>query len=64
MRNRVLPIILPPSAYRRLELEARSQERDPVQQARWILRQALGERGDDRSAILTTIAHEPEAVGA
>ena len=54
MRTKVLPIILPPSAYRRLELEARAQERDPVQQARWLLKQALGEPADNRTAALAT----------
>ena len=62
MRTKVLPIILPPSAYRRLELEARAQERDPVQQARWLLKQALGEPDTDRSAALTTSSRETEAV--
>lgn len=41
MRPRTLPIILPPAMYERLEREARAQERDAVQQARWILKQAL-----------------------
>ena len=59
MRTKVLPIILPPSTYRRLELEARAQERDPVQQARWLLKQALGEPDTDRSAAMTTISRDP-----
>ena len=62
MRTRVLPIILPPSTYRRLELEARAQERDPLQQARWLLKQALGEPENDRSADLITGSREPEAL--
>jgi hypothetical protein len=41
MRVKVLPIILPPAMYERLERDARAQERDSVQQARWILKQAL-----------------------
>ena len=40
-RNRVLPIVLPPKLYRKLELAGRAAERDAVQQARWILKQAL-----------------------
>ncbi len=64
MRTRVLPIILPPSTYHRLEQEARAQERDPLQQARWLLKQVLSQGSDERSATLTTISHEPEAAGA
>ena len=41
MRVKTLPIILPPAMYERLEREARAQERDAVQQARWILKRAL-----------------------
>jgi hypothetical protein len=41
MRFKTLPIILPPAMYERLEREARAQERDAVQQARWILKRAL-----------------------
>ena len=58
-RIKILPIVLPPSTYRRLEQEARAAERDPLQQARWILKQALaGEAG----ALPTTGSREPEAV--
>ena len=41
MRVKTLPIILPPAMYERLEREARTQERDAVQQARWILKRHL-----------------------
>ena len=41
MPIKVLPIALPPSTYAQLEREARAAERDPIQQARWILKQAL-----------------------
>lgn len=41
MRPKTLPINLPPALYERLEREGRAQERDAVQQARWILKQAL-----------------------
>jgi hypothetical protein len=41
MRFKTLPIILPPAMYERLEREARAQERDAVQQARWILKRHL-----------------------
>ena len=41
MKTRVLPIVLPAALYRKLELDGRAQERDAVQQARWILKRAL-----------------------
>lgn len=46
MRVKTLPIILPPAMYERLEREARAQERDAVQQARWILKRALSTQTD------------------
>ena len=57
-RTKVLPIYLPADAYANLERLARSQEREPVQQARWIIKQALDERTTDR---LTT---SPRGEGA
>jgi hypothetical protein len=41
MRSKVLPLILPPKSYAELERRARAEERDPLQQARYLLRQAL-----------------------
>jgi len=41
MQNKILPIVLPPALYRKLEIDGRAQERDAVQQARWLLKQAL-----------------------
>jgi hypothetical protein len=62
MRAKILPIILGPTAYRRLEQEARAQERDPLQQARWLLKQALGEpKNECSAAALTTISRGLEA---
>ncbi len=46
MRSKVLPVILPPRSYAELERQARASERDPIQQARWLLRQALEDRSD------------------
>jgi hypothetical protein len=46
MRTKILPIILPPSMYRQLEREGRAQERDVLQQARWILKRALTDPND------------------
>jgi hypothetical protein len=41
MQTKVLPIVLPAALYRKLELDGRAQERDAVQQARWLLKRAL-----------------------
>ena len=46
MRSKVLPLILPPKSCAELERQARAQDRDPLQQARFILKRAL----EDRSA--------------
>lgn len=35
------PVRLPADLYERLERQALAEERDPLQQARWLLRQAL-----------------------
>jgi hypothetical protein len=44
MQPKILPIVLPPALYRKLELDGRAEERDAVQQARWILKRALSEQ--------------------
>jgi len=41
MRTKILPLVLPPDLYAELERRARSQERDPIQQARHLIRVAL-----------------------
>jgi hypothetical protein len=41
MRNKVIPVVLPPDAYKRLEREAKENDRDIHQQARFILKRAL-----------------------
>lgn len=41
MRSNCLPIYLDNEAYQTLEQRARDEERDPIQQARWMLKQAL-----------------------
>lgn len=43
MATKVLPIILPPDVYTRLAEQAVTFDRDALQQARWILRTALGD---------------------
>jgi hypothetical protein len=40
-RINILPIVLPKPLYKQLEREAYAQDRDPLQQARWILKRAL-----------------------
>lgn len=51
MRSRYVgPLRLPAELYRRLEQMALAEERDTLQQARWLLRQAL----------ITPEASEPE----
>jgi hypothetical protein len=37
----ILPIVLPKPLYEELERRALAQERDPLQQARWMLKRAL-----------------------
>ena len=41
MRAKCLPLYLDRDTYARLEQQAAAQERDPLQQARWLLRQVL-----------------------
>lgn len=46
MRAKILPIVLPPTLYKRLEREGRAEERDALQQARWILKRELTAKND------------------
>jgi len=46
MRTKCLPIHLQDEDYRRLEQRALATERDPLQMARWLLRQALDDQPD------------------
>ena len=41
MAQRRLPLLLPPDLYKRLEAAAKAEDRDPLQQARVILRRVL-----------------------
>ena len=41
MAIKVLHIVLPSDAYARLERQARAHERDALQEARWMLKEAL-----------------------
>jgi hypothetical protein len=45
MRTTVLPVVLPAKLYAELERQARAQERHPVRQAQWLLKQALAGEG-------------------
>jgi hypothetical protein len=49
--TRVLPIVLEPPAYSRLEQLAAAEDRDALGQARWILRQALQGAPDQRAEV-------------
>jgi len=40
-RSKILPIILPPTLYKELERRAHAEDRDALQQARWILKREL-----------------------
>jgi hypothetical protein len=53
VRTKCLPIVLPPAVYAQLEERAAAFERDALQEARWLLRQALGDvptTGDVKTA--------------
>jgi hypothetical protein len=51
LRTKILPpIVLPVELYTRLERDARANERDALQQARWLLKQALQESDTPASA--------------
>lgn len=43
-RAKLLPLVLSGSEYSRLEADARASERDPLQQAKWLLRESLERR--------------------
>ena len=47
MRDKCIPLYLPQNTYERLVALAWAEERDPSQQARWLLRRALEEGTPD-----------------
>jgi hypothetical protein len=59
VRQKILPIILPSDAYARLERQARANERDTLQQARWLLKEALR-----REAPIDRSTETPAPAGA
>ncbi len=64
MRSRCLTFYLSGSEYDRLREEAKAEVRDPLQQARWILKQALatGEREHPDHAQQSPAAAQGAAV--
>ena len=50
-RTKVIPLHLPGDVYARLQREALAAERDPIQHARWLLKQSLGEPPADRPVL-------------
>lgn len=51
MRQRHLPLTLPPDLYERLERQAAAAERTEIQQARWLLRQVLSQPDPAREPV-------------
>ncbi len=47
MRNRLLPLYIPADVYRRIEQAGHAEERDVLQQVRWILKRAVETPRDD-----------------
>lgn len=50
MTSMLLPVTLPASTYRKLEEQARKEERHPIRQAQWLLKRALESNESDRTA--------------
>ena len=48
--TKCLPLYVDVELYRQLERAGRAEERDPIQQARWMLRRALVEQARDPEA--------------
>jgi len=51
------PVHLPADLYQQLEERALATERDPLQMARWLIKEALGDR-PDRDRDPATIGHD------
>jgi hypothetical protein len=65
MATTIVPVVLPTKVYAELERQARAQERHPVRQAQWIIRQALQENSSPlhpNDRLTATDSREPEAV--
>ena len=59
--TKILPLVLERELYERIERDALAQERDAVQQCRFLIKRALSKPITDRSAALTTGSPGPEA---
>ncbi len=57
-QSKFLPLYLQPDEYARLGRAAAADEREPTQQARWVLKQWLDQRDPKRSVIDTTADEE------
>jgi hypothetical protein len=57
LRTKILPpIVLPVDVYTRLERQARANERDALQEARWLLKRALATEAADADRPTETAA--------
>ena len=54
--TKILPLVLERELYERIERDALKQERDAVQQCRFLIKRALSETVTGRGAALTTSA--------
>ena len=59
--TKILPLVLERELYERIERDALEQERDAVQQCRFLIKRALSETADDRSADLITSSPDPQS---
>jgi hypothetical protein len=55
--TKLIPVVLDRQLYQQLERQARQEDRTPVGQARYLLRQAL--EAQDRSAVAVTRKEVP-----
>lgn len=63
MRERPIVVTLPPEDYHRLEEMGRAEERDPFQQACWLLKRALRrDATESRPALADRCEHVECAV--
>ena len=62
-RSKILPIILPPTLYKELERRAHAEDRDALQQARWILKRELEKPGPDLGPVCASCSGLASPVG-
>jgi hypothetical protein len=51
VQHKHLPLYLDGDLYSRLERRARAEDRDPIQQARWLIRRALEADKTEKLAV-------------